>query len=341
MPLLAGYTRISKLGAGAFATTYLVQHDRTLEKLVLKRVPCRHMRAANAALQEVKLLLACHHEGIVGYHDFFLDSDDDDNIVICLLMEFCDGGDLWERIATAQREGAAVAPVVAAGWLLQIAAALRYLHAHEILHRDIKLENIFITRDGAVAKLGDFGLAKAIERESAEGGGGAKTQCGTPDYIRRAAAARNAVRRLRDVAADAAEPRTNFARRGRWDGQAAQLSPAGAGAPTARPGPSQRRRAGRRALAGRFRCAAGDAAPGAGAGGGAFAAAQLEGVCQGVSPEPAPAGRVPRPLVRVRRLLGAGIAARAYLWRTPAVYFVRNSRNLRARDLAVPRRSIQ
>jgi serine/threonine protein kinase len=73
----SSYKRLSKLGSGAFATTFLVEEQGKGpeskgggKRLVMKRVPCRHMRAANAALQEVKVLLSCHHDGIVGYHDF-------------------------------------------------------------------------------------------------------------------------------------------------------------------------------------------------------------------------------------------------------------------------------
>ena len=92
-------------------------------------------------------------------------------------MEFCDGGDLWERIALARREKTELQAPTALGWLLQVVGALRYLHAIDILHRDIKLENIFITQDETVAKIGDFGLAKVIEEDTT------KTQCGTPDYM--------------------------------------------------------------------------------------------------------------------------------------------------------------
>eukprot|EP00966_Prymnesium_polylepis_P208397 4827787-Prymnesium_polylepis.1 len=146
----------------------------------MKRVPCKHMRGANAALQEVKVLMACNFDGIVGYHDFFLDTDAMDNIVICLLMEYCDGGDLWETIASARRERRQLDQTMCTGWLLQLIQALRYLHAQNILHRDIKPENIFITTaesgDTAV-KLGDFGLAMSMEGEAT------KTQVGTPDYM--------------------------------------------------------------------------------------------------------------------------------------------------------------
>jgi serine/threonine protein kinase len=180
MSSLHDYTRLQKLGMGSFATTHLVQHKQSGKQSVLKRIPCKHLRAANAALLEVKVLLACHHVNITAYHDFFLDSDSDENIVICLLMEFCAGGDLWERIAAAQRKREVLPAAQSTGWLLQIIAALRYLHSCGILHRDVKPENIFITQEDSVVKLGDFGLAKGGETAQE---GNATTQCGTPDYM--------------------------------------------------------------------------------------------------------------------------------------------------------------
>ena len=121
------------------------------------------------------------HAGIVGYRDFFLDSDSEDNIVICLLMEHCADGDLWEPIAAAQRKKATMDMARCTVWLLQLIAALRYLHARDVLHRDIKPENIFLTQDGVVCKLGDFGLAKVSSGEHVAQQ--ANTQCGTPDYM--------------------------------------------------------------------------------------------------------------------------------------------------------------
>ena len=84
---------------------------------------------------------------------------------------------MWERIAAAQRARESLPASLCVGWVLQVVDALRYMHACEILHRDIKLENIFICgRDSdSVVKLGDFGLATALDT--------AETQCGTPDYM--------------------------------------------------------------------------------------------------------------------------------------------------------------
>jgi serine/threonine protein kinase len=70
--------------------------------------------------------------------------------------------------------------------MLQIVDALRYLHSRDILHRDIKLENILISgpdHDSA-AKLGDFGLAKVFDGAAIAGTAArTATKCGTPDYM--------------------------------------------------------------------------------------------------------------------------------------------------------------
>lgn len=56
--------------------------------------------------------------------------------------------------------------------------ALKYLHANKIIHRDLKLGNIFIGHNMTL-KIGDFGLATKIEYD----GERKKTICGTPNYI--------------------------------------------------------------------------------------------------------------------------------------------------------------
>lgn len=60
----------------------------------------------------------------------------------------------------------------------QICLALKHVHDHNILHRDLKSQNIFLTQKGIV-KLGDFGIAKVLDATE----GQAQTQIGTPYYL--------------------------------------------------------------------------------------------------------------------------------------------------------------
>ena len=64
-------------------------------------------------------------------------------------------------------------------FLVQICEGVRYIHQRGILHRDLKLGNMFLTWDMTL-KIGDFGLATTMPNESS---GEANTLCGTPNYI--------------------------------------------------------------------------------------------------------------------------------------------------------------
>ena len=63
-------------------------------------------------------------------------------------------------------------------YLVQMIKALKYLHSHRVIHRDLKLGNLFLT-DKMELKVGDFGLATKLEFE----GERKRTVCGTPNYI--------------------------------------------------------------------------------------------------------------------------------------------------------------
>lgn len=63
-------------------------------------------------------------------------------------------------------------------YLSQIVNALKYLHQHKVIHRDLKLGNLFLNENMEI-KLGDFGLATKLEYDGEK----KKTICGTPNYI--------------------------------------------------------------------------------------------------------------------------------------------------------------
>lgn len=63
-------------------------------------------------------------------------------------------------------------------WSLQLLDAMRYMHANQVIHRDLKLGNLFINGDMEL-RVGDFGLATWLETPTER----RRTLCGTPNYI--------------------------------------------------------------------------------------------------------------------------------------------------------------
>ncbi|XP_032297999.1 serine/threonine-protein kinase Nek5 isoform X2 [Coturnix japonica] len=92
-------------------------------------------------------------------------------------MEYCDGGDLMKRII--MQHGVLFEEDQILSWFVQISLGLKHIHDRKILHRDIKSQNIFLSSNGKVAKLGDFGIARQLN-DTAEF---AYTCVGTPYYL--------------------------------------------------------------------------------------------------------------------------------------------------------------
>jgi NIMA (never in mitosis gene a)-related kinase len=91
-------------------------------------------------------------------------------------MEYVNGGDLEQKIEKREKQPFTEDEILFT--FVQILLALAYLHKQHILHRDLKPQNVFLTREGIV-KLGDFGVAKALEHTTDL----AQTVTGTPYYL--------------------------------------------------------------------------------------------------------------------------------------------------------------
>ncbi len=74
-------------------------------------------------------------------------------------MDYADGGDLQGRIKEQRGRNFPQDQVLT--WFTQICLGLKHIHDRKILHRDLKGQNIFLTKSGIV-KLGDFGIAKVL-----------------------------------------------------------------------------------------------------------------------------------------------------------------------------------
>eukprot|EP00291_Cryptomonas_curvata_P005911 CAMPEP_0172201748 /NCGR_PEP_ID=MMETSP1050-20130122/30205_1 /TAXON_ID=233186 /ORGANISM="Cryptomonas curvata, Strain CCAP979/52" /LENGTH=735 /DNA_ID=CAMNT_0012879495 /DNA_START=41 /DNA_END=2245 /DNA_ORIENTATION=+ len=171
---------VSKLGEGSFGAVYTARTTHRASEgagvtCVVKRVPVdldKDINDASEALQEAKSLLKLEaHPHIVAYMDVWLHRDNPASpfkppvTEVCLMMEFCGGGDLFDRLETERARPGGVPERSLMAWAAQIADGVAFIHSKGITHCDLKLENIFLT-DRDTAKIGDFGLSLQLKRRS-------------------------------------------------------------------------------------------------------------------------------------------------------------------------------
>ncbi|KAJ8005715.1 hypothetical protein DPEC_G00120790 [Dallia pectoralis] len=166
------YCRGKVLGKGGFAKCYEMTDLCTSKVYAAKIIP--HTRVSKPHQREkidreIELHRVLHHKHIVHFYHHF---EDKDNIYI--LMEYCSRRSL-AHILKARK--VLMEPEVRY-YLRQIVSGLKYLHQQEILHRDLKLGNFFVS-ESMELKVGDFGLASKLEPI----GDRKKTICGTPNYL--------------------------------------------------------------------------------------------------------------------------------------------------------------
>ncbi|KAK2835889.1 hypothetical protein Q5P01_016373 [Channa striata] len=121
--------------------------------------------------KEVAVLAKMSHPNIVQYKESFEEGGS-----LYIVMDYCEGGDLFKKI-NSQKEGLFSEEQIL-DWFVQICLALKHVHDRKILHRDIKSQNIFLTKHGTV-QLGDFGIARVLNSTVEL----ARTCIGTPYYL--------------------------------------------------------------------------------------------------------------------------------------------------------------
>ena len=97
---------------------------------------------------------------------------------LCIVMTYCDGGDLSERVKRQTRTGRRFKEDQVLHWFVQIALGLHFMHENRVLHRDLKTQNIFLLGNGRLV-LGDLGISKVLEGTQ----NFAQTCIGTPYYM--------------------------------------------------------------------------------------------------------------------------------------------------------------
>ena len=166
------YKKIRLLGKGGFARCYEIFDENNFQHLAGKIIPKANLiksRAKQKLISEIKIHKSVHHDNIVNFEHYF---EDYENVYI--LMELCTNQTMHELLKRRKN----LTELEVQYYIFQLIKALKYLHQLKIIHRDLKLANLFLS-DTLQLKLGDFGLATKIEFE----GERKRSLCGTPNYI--------------------------------------------------------------------------------------------------------------------------------------------------------------
>ena len=120
-------------------------------------------------LEEAKILEGLNHPNIVRFKEVYKTKQGK----LCIVMDYADGvlilflgGDLSQKITEAKNKGTSIPEATVLNWFTQILLAMKHVHDRNILHRDLKSQNIFLTSAGII-KLGDFGIARVLSSSHA------------------------------------------------------------------------------------------------------------------------------------------------------------------------------
>lgn len=181
------YRILEPIGKGGMGTVFKAEH-RVMHRIVAVKVIHSRLLANSEAVErfrrEVRIAAQLKHPNVVVSHD----ADQAENIHF-LVMEFVDGQSLDAIVA---QSGPATVEQ-ACDWVRQAALGLQHAHEQEMVHRDIKPQNLMLTKDGQI-KILDFGLTRVLGDAGQPSSGAPRSApnashtradvvLGTPDYI--------------------------------------------------------------------------------------------------------------------------------------------------------------
>lgn len=172
---LAKYVINKPLGQGAAGCVSLYKNVIDGKEYALKSIDTNNMNAKDrkAAHSEVTFLKVLKGPTIIKFHENFSHGN-----TIFIVMEYCSNGNLDQLIQRRIQSRSSFTTDQILRTLAHLVMAVMAMHNKNILHRDIKTQNIFITENG-ICKLGDFGISRKLNNSDAK----AMTSCGTPYFM--------------------------------------------------------------------------------------------------------------------------------------------------------------
>ncbi|EXB36713.1 Serine/threonine-protein kinase ATG1 [Morus notabilis] len=162
-----------QIGSGSFSVVWHARHRVHGTEVAIKEIATGRLnkKLQESLMSEIFILKKINHPNIIRLHDIIEVPGK-----IHLVLEYCKGGDLSMYI---QRHGR-VPEATAKHFMQQLAAGLQILRDNNLIHRDLKPQNLLLSTndDNAVLKIADFGFARSLQPR-----GLAETLCGSPLYM--------------------------------------------------------------------------------------------------------------------------------------------------------------
>ncbi|CAG9531666.1 unnamed protein product [Cercopithifilaria johnstoni] len=166
------YDCMNELGEGKFGKVYRCREKATGLELAAKRIKIKRDADREKVEREVAIMTKLRHPRIAQIYDAFATPDND----VVLIMEIVTGGELFDRVVDENYILTELAVVMI---VCQLCEAISYIHSKNIVHLDIKPENIMcVSQTGNRIKLIDFGLAQFYD-----GSSNLLFMAGTPEFV--------------------------------------------------------------------------------------------------------------------------------------------------------------
>lgn len=165
---------LAKIGEGTYSTVYKARRLSDNQLYAIKKVKINNLseKEKKNALCEIRIMASINHPNIIAYKEAFFDQSDSS---LCLIMEYADSGDLWQKIQSCIKRSTRLNEKTIWSIFIQMVRGLKALHELKVFHRDLKSANVFLNQDGTV-KIGDMNVSKIAKD------GFLRTQTGTPYY---------------------------------------------------------------------------------------------------------------------------------------------------------------
>ncbi|KAL7714972.1 non-specific serine/threonine protein kinase [Entamoeba marina] len=166
------YNVIGYLGKGSYGVVRLVIDQENKKEYAMKVIGTNKKKLTETSKRESDLLQIVNHQHIIQLHEVLRSTEH-----MYIIMECIYGGTLKEYV----KQRPLLEEEVIRNISKQILEALSYLHEKNIIHRDLKLENVLLLNTNTInIKITDFGLGKIIDSNTDNM---TKTRCGTCEYI--------------------------------------------------------------------------------------------------------------------------------------------------------------